>query len=302
MSDEDRTPPEAPRPFPNPPGPGESFEGWTALPPPPPLPPPRTRVIEPLPHGFWRCVDHLLQHSDDVVEMLRRGEELPRLSRMFFLISVAMAGLYGAVMGATNLLQGSTLPINLELAQIAITAIKVPVLYLLTLLIVFPPIYVSNAFVGGRFSFHRMFALLISSVAISVTILASMATVAFFFALTTRSYDFIKLLHVLFFVYSGAAGLDYLRRCVHEVSTAAGRKTPLRVFAMWLLLYMFVGTQLAWVLRPFVGSPNEQFQVFRPRSGNFYESVMHSLNRFLTDKDSPPVVMPAEDRSASSSE
>ena len=78
---------------------------------------------------------------------------------------------------------------------------------LLTLAIVLPPIYVSNAFVGAQLLFRQMLAMLLGSVAITVTVLSSMATVAFFFALTSRSYDFIKLLHVLFFAYAGLTGL-----------------------------------------------------------------------------------------------
>jgi hypothetical protein len=37
-------------------------------------------------------------------------------------------------------------------------------------------------------------------------------------------------------------------------------------------------------MRPFVGSPGEKFQVFRPRQGNFYESVFGSLNRVINDE------------------
>jgi hypothetical protein len=189
-----------------------------------------------------------------------------------------MAVIYGAVMGATNLLQGSTaMTLGQKILMILITGIKVPVLYLLTLLIVFPPVYVLNAFVGARLAFRQMVTLLLSSVAITVTVLSSMATVAFFFSLTSRSYDFIKLLHVLFFVYAGLAGLAYLTKTVKSISLINKRPTPRWLFVFWLFLYMFVGTQLAWVLRPFVGWPGQEFRVFRPRSGNFYESVIDSL-------------------------
>jgi len=146
---------------------------------------------------------------------------------------------------------------------------------------VLPPIYVSNAFTGSKLSFSQILALLLTSTAISVTVLASMATVAFFFALTSSSYNFIKLLHVLFFVYAGASGLSYFSRSIHEVSGTNGRRTSRGLFFVWLLIYMFVGTQLAWVLRPFVGWPEQKFQVFRERTGNFYESVFTSLGYVL---------------------
>lgn len=254
---------------------------------PPPLPGPTAATYQPppLPEGFWQRVDYLLRNSGDVLLLMRDERQLPALSRTFFVASVLMAAIYGAVMGATNLLQGSAMDMGHKFALVGIVAAKVPSLYLLTLAIVLPPVYVSNAFAGARFAFQRMLALLLASIAITSTILASMASVSFFFALTSGSYHFIKLLHVAVFAYAGLVGLSFLIRGVGDMSIVEGRSTPKPVFLLWLLLYMFVGTQLAWVLRPFVGSPNEPFQVFRARSGNFYESVTYSAGQMLKGDD-----------------
>lgn len=251
------------------------------------VPPPPPREPAPLPRGFWARIDYLLKHSDDVLGLLRSGTGQWELARTFFAISILMAAIYGAVMGATNLLQGSPMALNEKLLLIVITALKVPVLYLVTLAIVLPPIYVSNAFVGARLPFRLVVALLLGSVAITSTLLASMATVSLFFSLTSTSYHFIKLLHVVFFVYSGLMGLDYLKRGIAAMRATTDRPTPGHLFLLWLLLYMFVGTQLAWIMRPFVGSPNEPFQVFRPRSGSFYESVLYSTNKFMKGDEQP---------------
>jgi hypothetical protein len=147
--------------------------------------------------------------------------------------------------------------------------------------IVLPPIYVSNAFVGARLQFRQMVAALLASLTVTVTVLASMATVALFFSLTSRSYNFLKLLHVVFYIYAGLSGLSYLRRSVGAMTPKG--KTTGGLFVLWLVLYMFVGTQLAWVLRPFVGSPKMQFQLFRPRKGNFYECVWKSIHQTAKD-------------------
>lgn len=244
----------------------------------PPLPP-----VDPVlpPKSFWQRVDYLLRNIEDFRELLRQNREVPLLCGIFLTISVVMAGLYGGVMGATNLLQGSPMALTEKLAMIAVTGIKVPFLFLVTLGIVLPPIYVSNVFVGARLRFYQSLAMLLASVAIASTILASMATVALFFSLTTTSYHFIKLLHVIFFAYAGAAGLMFLTRFVREVARWDRRHTPEYLFLMWILLYMVVGTQLAWVLRPFVASPGEPFQLFRERHGSFYESVYDSAQRVM---------------------
>jgi hypothetical protein len=170
-----------------------------------------------------------------------------------------------------------------KFAMILIATIKVPFLFLVTLAIVCPPVYISNLFVGARHSALQIAAMLLSSVAVTSTVLASMATVALFFALTSRTYDFIKLLHVLFFVYAGWAGLRMFLTCVEGMGRGGAATTPLRVLAIWLLLYAFVGTQMAWVLRPYVGTPNMPATLFREeaRRGNFYESVWRSLGNFV---------------------
>ncbi|MBI4556671.1 MAG: hypothetical protein HY706_03740 [Candidatus Hydrogenedentes bacterium] len=240
-----------------------------------------------LPQGFLSRVDYLLHHPDDIVEALKRDVDLWALSRTLFMITVIMAALYGGVMGATNWLQGSGIPLNLQFLTMLVTAIKVPLLFLLTLLIVVPPIYVSSTFVGSRLTFSQLVGVLLASLAFTTVVLASMASVAFFFSLTTRNYTFIKLLHVAFFAYAGLAGLAYLVRSVHAVVGEVKHELWKWLFIAWLLLYMFVGTQLAWVMRPFVGDPDLKFQLFRPRSGNFYESVYQSVVQLQQDMEKP---------------
>ena len=47
-----------------------------------------------------------------------------------------------------------------------------------------------------------------------------------------------------------------------------------RLLKLWLVLYAFVGIQMGWVLRPFIGDPTEPTQFFRPGAwDNAYEIV-----------------------------
>ncbi|MBY0460446.1 MAG: hypothetical protein K2V38_24280, partial [Gemmataceae bacterium] len=45
------------------------------------------------------------------------------------------------------------------------------------------------------------------------------------------------------------------------------------IFRAWLCVFALVGAQMSWVLRPFVGKPNEGFELFGPRKGSFFEAV-----------------------------
>jgi hypothetical protein len=50
---------------------------------------------------------------------------------------------------------------------------------------------------------------------------------------------------------------------------------------IWILLFGFVGTQLAWTLRPFFGSPGQPFELFRDIEGTFYSNILQTLGSLL---------------------
>ena len=45
------------------------------------------------------------------------------------------------------------------------------------------------------------------------------------------------------------------------------------IFRVWVFVFAMVGAQMSWVLRPFIGSPDQDFTWFRDRSGNFFQAV-----------------------------
>jgi hypothetical protein len=47
---------------------------------------------------------------------------------------------------------------------------------------------------------------------------------------------------------------------------------------VWILLFGFVGTQLAWTLRPFFGSPGMEFSLYRQIDGNFYAEIFRTIS------------------------
>jgi hypothetical protein len=57
----------------------------------------------------------------------------------------------------------------------------------------------------------------------------------------------------------------------------AERPTRMALVYVWILLFGFVGTQLAWTLRPFFGDPDSQFALFREISGTFYTDILQTI-------------------------
>ena len=53
------------------------------------------------------------------------------------------------------------------------------------------------------------------------------------------------------------------------------------VFRCWVIAFALVGSQMSWVLRPFIGKPGEDFVLFSPRESSFFEAVWNALRGLL---------------------
>jgi len=60
------------------------------------------------------------------------------------------------------------------------------------------------------------------------------------------------------------------------------RSASMVLLYIWILLFGFVGTQLAWTLRPFFGSPGVPFELFRDIGGTFYGDILRTLGGLLS--------------------
>jgi hypothetical protein len=102
------------------------------------------------------------------------------------------------------------------------------------------------------------------------------------FTVVTENYHFMKVLHVLVFAIAGAFGVSVLHGGLKRLAPR-GFAGFLRVKALllsWLVLYALVGGQVAWTLKPFLGTPYlPATPPFRIESGNIYVSMARSVTR-----------------------
>ena len=54
------------------------------------------------------------------------------------------------------------------------------------------------------------------------------------------------------------------------------------VFRIWLGVFGLVGAQMGWVLRPFLGSPDQAFTWFRARESNIFLAIGEALLGFFS--------------------
>ena len=163
-------------------------------------------------------------------------------------------------------------------------SVKLPVLVLATLLICFPAFYVVQILVGSRLRFTQVLALVLSALTLTAIILAAFVPVTVFFLITGANYHFLQLLHVLLVLLAGLFGMYALHEGLAVVCErrAVYPKKALTIMRAWAVLFAFVGIQMAWNLRPFLGDRGEPFRVFRTYEGNFYAAVVYSANQLLT--------------------
>lgn len=221
---------------------------------------------------YFSVLITLLQDRQIFLEEIREGVRLPNKIISLLVCSSLFIGIYGAIIGAYH-----------SWMQALSSAIKLPALYLITLLICLPTLFFSNIIFGSRRTFSQHFALVLTAISVTSVLLFSFAPITLFFLITTNNYQFVILLNVIIFSLTGFMGIYSLynaSRIVLEQDNQ-GSQTRTKIIQGWLFLYAFVGSQLGWTLRPFFGAPDSIFQLFREREGNFYLSVLQSLSHIL---------------------
>jgi hypothetical protein len=345
-------------------------------------------------------IERILRDRDSIWRQIGEERDLGRLIRDMLVSSALALACYGAVLGSFS---------DTALLQAPISAIKLPLLFLVTLAICLPTLYLFNLVFGARLQVKQALALVMVAITVMSMLAFAFAPISLFFLITANEYSFYKLLNVAILTLAAIVGLRFLtagmaslnshneardkarveaaraaalaERAAQEAAQESERKaiesaekaldkpagekagdkggetgglvpvdgTPapvggapvpvagapmpvggppvpvggapgtalvpagavatmappapngrpaegLRMFQeewgspappekqasmgllyVWILLFGFVGTQLAWTLRPFFGDPDRDFALFRRIDGNFYVDIVKTL-------------------------
>ncbi len=185
--------------------------------------------------------------------LLRRADALLRgrtSSRDWWLVLICGLA-YGAVMGFYG-----ARPL-----QAVYSALKVPLLLLATVGLSLPSFFILNTLLGLRDDFTEALRALIASQAGLTVILVSLAPLTAFWYLSTTGYQPAILFNGVMFGVASAGAQVLLRRAYRPL--VARRPVHRWMLRAWIVLYAFVGIQMGWVLRPFIGEPSGPVQFFR---------------------------------------
>jgi hypothetical protein len=264
-------------------------------------------------------IERLLRDRDGIWQQIIEERDLKQLTGQMLVSSALSLALYGAVLGFSN-----------SALQAVASFVKLPLLFLATLAICLPTLYLFNLVFGAKLSVLQALTLIMVTITVTAVLTLAFAPISLFFLITAQSYAFFKLLNVAILVLTATVGLRFLTagmRALNEhqvrltavvpASPAALEEAPaekatgngavltapvkplsqigarpapaargdgstsMTLLYIWILLFGFVGTQLAWTLRPFFGSPNKPFQLFRSIGGTFYADVFQTIGRLL---------------------
>jgi hypothetical protein len=219
--------------------------------------------------SYFSTVITLLRDRQEFLEEIHEGVKLKSKISALMISSFCFFAIYGAIIGMFH-----------SPLQALSSAIKLPALYLVTLLVCLPTLYIFNALFGSKKTIAQHFTYLLTAVCVIAVLLCAFAPVTLFFLITVNDYHFFLLMNVIIFGLTGILGISFLYQVMKPTADGDGAKVRTSILRFWLCLYGFVGTQLGWTLRPFFGSPG-QFELFRPREGSFFSGVWNALINLL---------------------
>lgn len=176
--------------------------------------------------------------------------------------------------------------------QAGYTAVKFPLIVMLTAL--------GNALLNGMLAsllglsigFRQSLLAILLSFTLAAVILGAFSPLVFFLVLNTppisggrsaafSAHSIILLTNVAVIALAGILANVRLYRLLLQLS--GERAVARRILVAWLGGNLLLGSQLSWLLRPFVGSPQLPVEFFRADAmqGNFFEAVGNAVKHLF---------------------
>jgi hypothetical protein len=279
-------------------------------------------------------IERILRDRDGIWDQIIEERDLERLTGQMLASSAVALACYGLVLG------------SFHSPLMALTsAVKLPLLFLVTLAICLPTLYLFNLVFGARLSVRQAVSLVMVGVTVTAMLSVAFAPISLFFLITAHDYAFFKVLNVAILTLTAFVGLRFLvggMRALNDrqerspaiatapdnggqpatvlvpaqvaaagaeggwqisetapapaaqpapqplpgprlpVAASTERPASMTLLYVWILLFGFVGTQLAWTLRPFFGSPDSPYSLFRDIEGNFYAAILKTIGNLFS--------------------
>lgn len=209
----------------------------------------------------FTVVPDFLRDPSEFFKSVSRGEAVGAKARALALSAVLFLMTFGFVTGLSH-----------SFLQAASSAIKMPVLFISTMLFCLPAFYFFSLIFGTKLSIAQVTTVVLTAIGVTAFLLLGFAPITLFFVLTSDNFAFFRLLAVIFVAVSGSVGVYFLWRGMSAVETVDDSYARLRrsLLGTWFAVYAFIGSQMAWRLSPFINDPTLPFEFIHPTRDNFY--------------------------------
>src|SRR6266498_4071166 len=252
-------------------------------------------------------IERILRDRAGIWRQINEERDLKQLTSQMLVSSAISLAVYGLVLGSSH-----------SFWQALSSMVKLPLLFLATLAICLPTLYLFNLVFGARLSMMQAVTLIMVSILVLTAFVGLRFLTAGMSALNAHQEELAAAADALAIrtmtaepepelalVAAGsgdgngtvppasarpalaaaqplpAAPPLVVPRPLPSGQAGAQRPASMTLLYIWILLFGFVGTQLAWTLRPFFGSPDRPFALFRHISGTFYSDIFHTIGRLL---------------------
>jgi hypothetical protein len=206
-------------------------------------------------------MNRLLRAPAEVAADCREDRDLPRLAANAIAVIAAGALLFGAAAGSWR---GGP--------QIAYAAIKLAIVTVGTLALCVPAFYAIAAVFGRPWSLRSAVSVMLVAGARFSLVLVAATPVVWLTVNLGASYDVVKLLAALAYSLAGLL--------LRGLGRGPGRIATVVTF---LGVFLVIGGQTAWILRPYIGTPGREEVTFftREREGGLAYQLLVSLGRVM---------------------
>jgi hypothetical protein len=201
----------------------------------------------------------LLARPEALMERIKHGSGLNSLVQTALFTVIVGAAIYGAAIGAYR---GGL--------QILYAAIKLPLVLLLTTAASAPALTAIGVSLGRRADIRRDIALVLAALARTSLALSALTPLLLLALRRNSDYHEVILLVVASSALAGGLGIWFFLRGLRALDETATITTALVVSAVFVM----VGAQMSWTLRPYLVRPRDPDVVFvRQIEGSFLDSV-----------------------------
>ncbi len=199
-----------------------------------------------------------LHRADGLIKELGRPRGEVRAWWALALVVLLAGPVYGAFMGSFALRSAERLPMVLYAAA------KVPLLIFVTTAVCLPGYFVLSTVLGLRADFGRALRSVLAGQAGLTVALASLGPLTRFAYVSGLDHRRALLFNAAMFAVATVVGQVVMLRWYRPLLRQPERGGRHRAMLWaWLVMYAFVGVQMGWMLRPFVGSPGMPVAFFR---------------------------------------